>query len=135
MAACLFIPLNHLYQDLEVVFLLKSIHTTPGTHMLLFAGEKGMACGADIHAQVFLCRAGFKGIPASAGHHSPFVLRMNSRFHETSPLFTSGSIHRLSDVKPLRNYITDNPHLQEEGGGHPIFSQNQLDYRSLSDKQ
>jgi hypothetical protein len=61
-----------------------------------------MACGTNIDAQVFLGRPGFKCIATCTGDSGLFVLGMNGRFQQTSPLFHPVRIQTLDHYSMLQ---------------------------------
>ena len=74
------ISLELLLEGLESF--LELVNTSAGVNELLFAGEEGMALGADINSQVAaLSGLGFNSLAASASDDAGFVIGMDSVFH------------------------------------------------------
>ena len=71
----------------------KSLHSTGGIDKFLFAGEEGMALGADFHVDDFVGRARGEFIPAGTGNRQLVVLRMNFRFQFNFPRLSNKWSH------------------------------------------
>ena len=69
----------------------ESLNTTGSIDKLLFAGEEGMALGANFHVYDFVGRACGECIPTGTGNCQFVVLRMNFRFQFNLP--------RLSNIR------------------------------------
>lgn len=68
-------------RSLLAVLLVVLLDATSRVNQLLAAGEKRMACRANLKLQIPDCRAGFKCIAAHAGDNGFLVLWMDSGFH------------------------------------------------------
>src|SRR5437762_14355015 len=70
------------HRSLFAVTLIEAIHASRSVNQLLFAGEKGMASGADFNMQVALFSgARGKSLAAGAGNSDLAIFRMNLWFH------------------------------------------------------
>ena len=63
------------------IFLLEFVYRSLGIDVLLFAGEEGMAGGADFHLDLGDGRTGGEGVAAGAGHLAFYILGVNAFFH------------------------------------------------------
>jgi len=66
------------------VFFLEALDATGGVHKFLFAGEEGMAIGADFDAQHLALdgRARLESVAAGAMHRHWMIVGVNTGFHE-----------------------------------------------------
>ena len=59
----------------------KAVNTSAGINQLLLTGKERMTLRADIYAQFFFGRSGFKLVAAGAFDRRGAVFRMDSLFH------------------------------------------------------
>jgi hypothetical protein len=78
------------------VFFHKFLDSSGGINELLLASEKGVAVGANFHAQITSSISDFKRIPTRARNRSEDVFRMNFGFHNKSPL--SFAVYRSMNI-------------------------------------
>ena len=82
---------------LQTVTLFEAVDTAAAVHKLLFAREKRMALAADFNAQLFLGRAGRKGLAASAANRRFAVLGMDILLHACSTPLKNTAIGHYND--------------------------------------
>jgi hypothetical protein len=70
-----------------MIFLLELLDAAGAVDELLLAGEKGVALGADLDADLLFRGPRFKCAAAGADHCAFFVVRMNVFLHQASLLF------------------------------------------------
>src|SRR5690606_5970242 len=93
--------------------LVELVHTPAGIDDFLLAGEKGVALGANVDAQVFgQRRARLEGIAATAGHGNVFILRMNVGFHGG---LAKKRAHSTRTCKPDKPACCAGPSLPQPG--------------------
>ena len=72
---------------LQIVTLLKPIHTSAGINELLFSGKERMALGADFNTDIALSGLRIDYIAASTGNGRVLIFRMNILLHCSCHLF------------------------------------------------
>jgi hypothetical protein len=80
------------------VFAPEAFHPAGGVHQFLFAGEEGMALGADLHPDLVPGGTGDEFIATGAAHRGFQKFGMNGCFHNSVPPHFSKSIINVNPI-------------------------------------